>query len=236
MTNAHAPNRKPGNRNARKRRIRSRPFFLIESRAWRGPSQIRIRKPNRFPGVRAAATGSGGGEGISGRFGGGGAKQERQCRPMLTDTPSVRPQSSFLRRQEPRRPPPQQPHQTQLRKRKRHCRLAASFHTPPARPLFLIWDSFRVPPPRPLFPTCDRELKPATGKRVQSWAGSPMGTQTRQSQAAPILARFQSRSWTAPPQAQKSRKKRERQCNSNQLPAPLSPRPRGGVCGQGERS
>ena len=80
MTNAHAPNRKPGNRNARKRRIRSRLFFVIESRAWRGPSQIWIRKPNRFPGVRAAATGSGGGEGISGRFGGGGAKQERQSR------------------------------------------------------------------------------------------------------------------------------------------------------------
>ena len=38
------------------------------------------------------------------------------------------------------------------------------------------------------------------------WAGSPMGIQTRQIQAAPISARFQSRSWTASPQARASRK------------------------------
>ena len=97
-------------------------------------------------------------------------------------------------------------------------RLAALFHTPPQRPLFPICDSFRAPPPRPLSPIWTPRLKPATAKRAQSWAGSPRVTQSIQIQAAPILARIESRSWTAPPQAQSRRKNAKKQSKAIQTP------------------
>ena len=91
-------------------------------------------------------------------------------------------------------------------------------HTP-LRPQFPIWDSFCTPPPRPLRPSWTARPKPATAKQPASWTAAPMGTQSRQIQAAPILAQFQSRSWTASLQAAASRKTAKMQCNANR-PSP----------------
>ena len=173
-------------------------FFAIESRAWSASSQLRIRNTDRIPGHSAH-------------------RHRRSCEGRNVVPPPTQPRAHAHRPKRGSRACPVWPPCPILKLK----RLAALFRAPPSRPLLPIWDLFRVPPPWHLCPTWTARLKPATVKQVQSWAGSPMGTQTRQIQAAPILARFKSRSWTAQTQARKSRKKREKQCNSSQThPAP----------------
>ena len=102
------------------------------------------------------------------------------------------------------------------------CSVPGTCFTHPLRDPFFLSETCSA---YPLHGICllpgPRDSNPRLSNKCKAGPGSPMGTQTRQIQAAPISARFKSRSWTALTQARKSRKKREKQCNSSQThPAP----------------
>ena len=95
-------------------------------------------------------------------------------------------------------------------------------HTPP-RPLLPIWDSFYTPPPRRSFPSWPPRIQPATRRIRPSWPRDSNGRTNRRIQAAPILAQFQSPSWTPSPQARRSRKNRAKRNETNRIPCAPSP-------------
>ena len=150
-------------------------FFVIESRAWSRPSQLRIRKSDRIPRRSPKPQAEGAGPALPGR-----------CHRLLPPHPlhplpyphaaPTLQASTLLRRPNP---PPQPSAAT--------CGSRASpgawdlFHTPPAEPLFPICDLFRAPPPRPSSPIWTARIQPATAKQVQSWATSPIAGRTDES-------------------------------------------------------
>ena len=71
-------------------------------------------------------------------------------------------------------------------------------------------DSFRAPLARRSFLSATPRFQSAPTERPQAAPPSPTAVSIKRVQAAPIFVRNECQSWTTPPQAQRSRKKREK--------------------------
>ena len=195
-------------------------FFVIESRAWSRPlsdtdSKIRSNPPAT---VQSASRSGSAARPLLRAHPPFQVPTHRRAQRGKLRVQGLHPKDDHRRAQSRSEGPTSAPAQRRkLRVQGLPCCLGLVSRTPSAAP-FPICDSFRAPPPRPLSPIWTPRLKPATAKRAQSWAGSPRVTQSIQIQAAPISARIESRSWTAPPQAQSRRKNANKQSNAIQSP------------------